>query len=178
MCFTFLTASGAEVGRSLVDRDHVDDVRTLLSEAGDTLLLPTDVVVAEGPDASSATTCPAREIPRDAMGLDIGPDTAEEFADAIRGARTVFWNGPMGVFENPVFASGTRRTAEAVAACVGRTVTGGGDTAAALAAFGLDEQIDFLSTGGGASLEFLEGKTLPGLAALRDARPATSEEGS
>jgi phosphoglycerate kinase len=162
MCFTFLKARGASVGRSLVDDDSLDVVRELV----DRVELPSDVVAAASLDASEGLVVPADDIPGELMGLDIGPDSAKAFAETVRGAKTVFWNGPLGVFENAAFAAGTRAVAEALAACEGYTVTGGGDTAAALAAFGIDDAADFLSTGGGASLEFLEGKTLPGIAAL------------
>ncbi len=170
MCFTFLKARGASIGDSLVDADQLDDVRDLLDEADDRIALPTDVACGEGPDATEATAAPADAIPDGLMGLDIGPETAERFGAEIREAGTVLWNGPMGVFENDAFAAGTRTVAEAVAACPGFTATGGGDTAAALAALGLDGDVDFLSTGGGASLEFLEGSTLPGIEALERAR--------
>jgi phosphoglycerate kinase len=168
MCFTFLKAAGRPIGRSLLDADHIADVEAVLQEAGDTIRLPTDIVYAPGLEATEGRTGDA--VPDDQMGLDIGAATADAFAREIEAAGTVFWNGPMGVFENAAFAGGTQRVAEAVARCPGKTVTGGGDTAAALAAFGLDEAVDFLSTGGGASLEFLEGRTLPGIAALAAGR--------
>jgi phosphoglycerate kinase len=167
MCFTFLKAMGAEVGRSLVDAEHLDAVAQLLSGPNaQKIALPADVVVADGVDAASGKVVPADQIPAGLLGVDIGPDTAALFADTIRSARTVFWNGPMGVFENDAFAAGTRTIAEAMASCDGHTVSGGGDVVAALRRFGLDGAIDFVSTGGGASLEFLEGKELPGIAAL------------
>ncbi len=165
MCFTFLKARGMEVGKSLVDTDAFIDVSSIVWD--DKLVLPTDVVVADSFDADEArATAPVHSIPADALGLDIGPESSAAFAREIEGAKTVFWNGPMGVFEREPFAAGSRVVAEAVADCAGYTVTGGGDTAAALAAVDLADAVDFASTGGGASLEFLEGKTLPGIAAL------------
>ena len=167
MCFTFLRARGGHIGRSLVDETRLDDVRAILDgPGGDKIVLPTDVIAADSIDAAGGHHVPATDVPGHQMGVDIGEASAYTFADEIRRAGTVFWNGPMGVFENDAFVSGTRAVADAVARADAFTVTGGGDTAAALSAFGLDEQIDFLSTGGGASLEFLEGKTLPGIAAL------------
>lgn len=164
MCFTFLKARGLEVGGSLVDEEHLAEVTAIARHAN--LLLPTDVVVAEGLDDEDGDIVSAGAMPAGRMGLDIGPDTAAAYAKEIMRAASVFWNGPMGVFENPAFARGTEAVSRAVAACEGYTITGGGDTAAALATFGLDGEVDFMSTGGGASLEFLEGKTLPGVAAL------------
>jgi phosphoglycerate kinase len=170
MCFTFLAAQGDEVGDSLFEADQVDSVAELLARAdreGKRVLLPTDVVVADDfrADAEHRTVA-AGAIEKGWRGLDIGPETARAFAAAVAEARTVFWNGPMGVFEWPAFAAGTKAVAEAVAACDGYTVVGGGDSAAALAQLGLADKIDHLSTGGGASLEMLEGKTLPGVAAI------------
>jgi len=161
------------VGDSLFEKDQVDAVRQLAARAeqeGKRLLLPTDVVVADdyAEDADSRTV-PADGIEAGWRGLDIGPETAEAFAAEIARARTVFWNGPMGVFEWEQFAAGTRRVAEAVAASDAYTVVGGGDSAAAVAELGLADRIDHLSTGGGASLELLEGKTLPGVAAIPSA---------
>jgi phosphoglycerate kinase len=170
MCFTFLAAQGHEIGDSLFEADQVDAVRNLLATAereGKPVLLPTDVVIArEVSEDAEARTVPASGIEPGWKGLDIGPATAEAFAAAIRQARTVFWNGPMGVFELAPFAAGTRAVAEAVASADGYTVVGGGDSAAALAQLGLADKVDHLSTGGGASLELLEGKTLPGVAAI------------
>jgi phosphoglycerate kinase len=170
MCFTFLAAEGHEVGDSLFEADQVDAVKALLATAerdGKPVLLPTDVVVArEVASDAEHRTVPADGIEKGWKGLDIGPETAEAFAAAVADARTVFWNGPMGVFELAPFAAGTRRVAEAVAAADGFTVVGGGDSAAALAELGLADRVDHLSTGGGASLELLEGKTLPGVAAI------------
>jgi phosphoglycerate kinase len=167
MCFTFLAAQGKAVGDSLVEPDQVDAAKQLWSSGK--LLLPSDVV-ALGPGGSSTRTLGTRtDLPDGWRGLDIGPGTAAEFSDVIEDARTVFWNGPMGVFEDDRFAAGTRAVAEAVARCRGFTVVGGGDSAAALARFGLADEVDHVSTGGGASLELLEHGDLPGLEALRGA---------
>ncbi|HET9291539.1 MAG TPA: phosphoglycerate kinase [Actinomycetes bacterium] len=170
MCFTFLAAKGHEIGDSLFEPDQVEAVRRLLETAegqGKPVLLPTDVVVArEVSEDAEARTVPAGGIEAGWKGLDIGPETAKAFAAAVAGARTVFWNGPMGVFELAPFAAGTKAVAEAVAAADGYTAVGGGDSAAALAELGLADRVDHLSTGGGASLELLEGKTLPGVAAI------------
>jgi phosphoglycerate kinase len=171
MAFTFLVAEGRAVGSSRVEEDQVDTVRRLVAGARDRgvdVLLPTDLVVApEFAEDAPATTVTADAVPADQMGLDVGPDTARAYADAIASAGSVFWNGPMGVFEWAPFAAGTRAVAEAVADAPGFTVVGGGDSAAAVRAFGLDDRVDHVSTGGGAALELLEGKTLPGVAALR-----------
>jgi phosphoglycerate kinase len=176
MCFTFLAAQGHGVGDSLFEPDRVDAVRELLARAereGKGILLPTDVVVADDfAENARHRIVPASGIENGWRGLDIGPETAAAFAAAVRDARTVFWNGPMGVFEWPAFAAGTRAVAEAVASTDAYTVVGGGDSAAALAQFGLAEKVDHLSTGGGASLELLEGKTLPGVAVLADSAAA------
>jgi phosphoglycerate kinase len=173
MAFTFLVAEGFEVGSSRVEEDQVVTVRALVARArerGVDVLLPTDVVVASAfAEDATATRVPVAAIPADQMGLDIGPDTAEAYASVIRGAGSVFWNGPMGVFEWEAFAEGTRTVAEAVASSSGFTIVGGGDSAAAIRSFGLDGSVDHVSTGGGASLELLEGKTLPGVSALRQA---------
>ena len=173
MCFTFLAARGLEVGDSLFEEDQVEAVRELGRRAereGKRLLLPSDVVVADAFAADAAhRTVPADGIEPGWRGLDIGPDSAGAYAEEIGGASTVFWNGPMGVFEWEPFAAGTRRVAEAVAASDAYTVVGGGDSAAAVAELGLADRIDHLSTGGGASLELLEGKTLPGVAAIPSA---------
>jgi phosphoglycerate kinase len=170
MCFTFLAAQGLEIGDSLFEPDKVDAVKELLAAAereGKPVLLPSDVVVArEVAEDAERRTVPADGIEKGWKGLDIGPETAERFAAAVRDARTVFWNGPMGVFELAPFADGTRKVAEAVAAADGFTVVGGGDSAAALAELGLADRVDHLSTGGGASLELLEGRTLPGVAVI------------
>jgi phosphoglycerate kinase len=166
MCFTFLRAGGHTVGDSLLEADQVDTCRELLA-GPKPILLPSDVVAASVEGDQVRTFGAA--VPDGWKGLDIGPGTAAEFADALADAGTVFWNGPMGVFEDERFAAGTRAVAEAVAACAGFTVVGGGDSAAALAKLGLARAVDHLSTGGGASLEFLEHGDLPGLAALRGA---------
>jgi phosphoglycerate kinase len=170
MCFTFLAAQGLEVGDSLFEKDQVDAVRQLAARAereGKRLLLPTDVVVADDfAEDANTRTVPVDGIEPGWRGLDIGPETAAAFAAEIARARTVFWNGPMGVFEWEPFAAGTRRVAEAVAASDAYTVVGGGDSAAAVAQLGLADRIDHMSTGGGASLELLEGKTLPGVAVI------------
>ncbi len=171
MAYTFLKAQGRPIGTSLLDAGSLDYVRGLLgSEAGSKIVLPTDVVtVAEFRADSPAETVGVGAIPGDRMGVDIGPETARAFAGVIRGAGTALWNGPVGVFEMAPFAAGSRAVAEAMAECPGVTIVGGGDSAAAVEAFGLAEKMTHVSTGGGASLELLEGKELPGIAALRDA---------
>ena len=166
MCFTFFAAQGQKIGDSLLEQDRVEDCRRLLDEAGDKLLLPSDVV-ALGPGDEVRTV--GRSIPDGWKGLDIGPGTAAEFADVVAGGRTIFWNGPMGMFEDARFDAGTRAVAQAMADTRGFTVVGGGDSAAALAQFHLDDDVDHVSTGGGASLEYLEQGDLPGLEALRKA---------
>jgi phosphoglycerate kinase len=166
MCFTFFAAMGQPVGDSLVEPDHIDQCRALLDKHGDRLLLPSDIT-ALGPGEDVRQV--GRAIPDGYKGLDIGPGSAAEFTDAISEGRTVFWNGPMGVFEDERFAAGTRTVAHAVAECRGFTVVGGGDVVAAVNQFGLAGDIDHVSTGGGASLEFLEQGDLPGLDALRKA---------
>ncbi|MGI5130504.1 phosphoglycerate kinase [Pseudonocardia sp. CA-107938] len=166
MCFTFLAAQGLGVGSSLLEADRIDTCRALL-ETGK-IVLPTDVVVADAFAADARTdTVPADEIPAGWMGLDIGPASVAAFADVLGTAKTVFWNGPMGVFEMAPFAEGTRGIAEAIIAGSGYSVVGGGDSAAAVRALGLAEDgFSHISTGGGASLEYLEGKHLPGIAVL------------
>jgi len=171
MLFTFLAALGKEIGTSLVERDLIDSVKNLIAQAEKNnvkLLLPTDILVAPAFAADApATLVSADSIPHDQMGLDIGPKTAETFAAAIRECKTVFWNGPMGVFEFPQFAEGTRVVAESLTQVSGISVVGGGDSAAAVRALGFNESsFGYISTGGGASLEYLEGKELPGLKAL------------
>jgi phosphoglycerate kinase len=174
MVFTFLAAQGHEVGKSLLEADQLDTVRGYLSraeESGVRIVLPTDIVVdtafPSGEREPQPRVVPADEIPADALGLDIGPDSARAFAAAISDARTVFWNGPMGVFETPAFAEGTRAVAQALTEVDGLSVVGGGDSAAAVRKLGFDEgAFGHISTGGGASLELLEGKELPGIAVL------------
>jgi len=171
MCFTFLKAQGHEVGDSLLEDDQVETCRRLLAEAGDKIVLPADVVVAgEVAEDAQSETVPADAIPAGQKGLDIGPESVARFAAVLAGASTVFWNGPMGVFEVAPFAAGTRGVAEAITGASGLTVVGGGDSAAAVRALGIDEnRFSHISTGGGASLEYLEGKQLPGLTVLRAA---------
>ena len=168
MCFTLLKAEGYEIGSSLVEPDRLDEVAGVLrSEYGDRIRLPDDIVVADQFMADAARDVVTRNaIPDDWMGLDIGPATAAGFAAAIRGSRAVFWNGPMGVFEWERFRSGTEEVSRALTDHSGFTVVGGGDSVAALRLLGLEGEVSHLSTGGGAGLEMLEGKTLPGLAAL------------
>jgi len=168
MCFTFLAAQGHGVGDSLLETDQVDTCRGLLAEAGDKIVLPVDVVCAPKFSADVETTVvPAESIPAGQLGLDVGPRTVELFAGALSGARTVFWNGPMGVFELTPFQDGTRGVARAVGEVGGLSVVGGGDSAAAVRQLGLDENAyGHISTGGGASLEYLEGRELPGLEVL------------
>jgi len=171
MLFTFLAAQGKEIGKSLVETDLIPTVKELLARAeklGVTILLPSDIVVApEFKIDSPPTTVSADHIPSDQMGLDIGPDTAAAFAEAIKGCKTVFWNGPMGVFEFPNFAHGTEVVAAALTQVSGISVVGGGDSAAAVRKLGFkDSEFGYISTGGGASLEYLEGKELPGITAL------------
>jgi phosphoglycerate kinase len=172
MAFTFLAAQGGEVGDSLVEDEHLDEVTEtmkLAEEKGVVIVLPEDAVVAPEADVSARTeTVPADRIPRGLKGLDVGPRTVEEFARVLAEARTVFWNGPMGVFELEPFALGTRGVAQAVAGAKAFTVVGGGDSVAAIRRLGFEKSVDHLSTGGGASLEFLEGKELPGVAVLME----------
>ncbi|MFA0769871.1 MAG: hypothetical protein REDVDVYQ_000370 [Candidatus Fervidibacter sp.] len=172
MAFTFLKAQGYETGKSLVEADKLDLANALLGEArekGVELVLPVDVVVAES-DAEDAATqvVPVTAIPADKAGYDIGPETANLFAERIRTAKTVFWNGPMGRFERTPFKAGTKAIAEALAQCSGTTVVGGGETAAAAFEFGIAEKVTHVSTGGGAALELLEGRELPGIAVLKE----------
>ena len=174
MVFTFLKAQGHEVGKSLLEDDQLDTCTRYLDEAEDRgveIVLPTDVVVdtafPSGDREPEPRVVPASEIPSDALGLDIGPESAAAFAAALADARTVFWNGPMGVFEVDAFADGTRAVAQALTEVDGLSVVGGGDSAAAVRQLGFDEAaFGHISTGGGASLEFLEGKELPGIAVL------------
>ena len=176
MVFTFLKAQGLEVGKSLLEEDQLDTVRGYLQraeESGVAIVLPTDIVVdkefpSDGREPLPVVV-PAAEIPADSLGLDIGPDSAAAFSAALADARTVFWNGPMGVFETDAFAGGTRAVAEALTRIDGLSVVGGGDSAAAVRALGFDEAaFGHISTGGGASLEYLEGKELPGITVLED----------
>jgi phosphoglycerate kinase len=173
MCFTFLAAQGNPIGASLFEEHMVDDCRGLLDRHPDRLVLPTDIT-ALSPDGELMNPATGGEVrqfgtrlPDGWMGVDVGPGSAADFGDRIADARTVFWNGPMGVFEDPRFQAGTRAVAQAMADADGFTVVGGGDSAAALAQFGLRDAVDHVSTGGGASLELLEEGDLPGLAALR-----------
>ncbi len=167
MANTFLRAKGYATGKSLVEEDRVDTARELLAKGGDKILLPTDLVVASEFRADAEQrVVPADAIPEGWMALDIGPESARAFAAVIREARTVVWNGPMGVFEMEPFARGTFAVAQAMAECEGVTIVGGGDSVAAVEAAGLADKMTHVSTGGGASLEFLEGKELPGVACL------------
>jgi phosphoglycerate kinase len=168
MCFTFLKAQGLDVGDSLLEEGHIETCRRLLADSGDKIVLPTDVVVAADVSADATRTVVAVDaIPPGEKGLDIGPETVTAFAEQLARAATVFWNGPMGVFEVAPFAAGTRGVGEAVAAVKGLSVVGGGDSAAAVRALGMNPNaFGHISTGGGASLEYLEGKTLPGVSVL------------
>jgi len=170
MTYTFLAAQGLEVGKSLLEADQVDTCRRLLAEAGDRIVLPVDLVSATAFSAEATTrVVPFDGIPADEECLDIGPRSIELFTEQLAGARTVFWNGPVGVFELAPFQAGTRGVAQAVAAVDGLSVVGGGDSAASVRTLGLDETAyGHISTGGGASLEFLEGRELPGLTVLAD----------
>jgi phosphoglycerate kinase len=170
MCFTFLKAQGHEVGASLLEADMVGTCVDLLARGGGKVLLPNDIVAATAFSADAEHDVVAADsIPADRMGLDIGPSSVAAFTEALAGARTVFWNGPMGVFELAPFAAGTRAVAEAITKVDGFTVVGGGDSAAAVRALGIPEDaFGHISTGGGASLEYLEGKILPGLQALEN----------
>ncbi|MGN1092887.1 MAG: phosphoglycerate kinase, partial [Monoglobaceae bacterium] len=174
MAYTFLKANGCEVGTSLVDDEKIEyckDMMNKAEQAGKKLLLPIDTVITSdfpNPiDAEIAVeTVPSNAIPADKMGLDIGEKTRELFAETVKTAKTVVWNGPMGVFENPILAKGTIAVAEALANTDATTIIGGGDSAAAVNQLGFGDKMSHISTGGGASMEFLEGKELPGVAAL------------
>jgi len=167
MCFPFFKAQGHEVGASLCEEEGLEPARRVLAAGGDKLRLPVDLVAGEAFSADTEVRgLDGVDVPEGWMGLDIGPRSAAGYAEVIRDAGTVFWNGPMGAFELAPFAAGTRTVADAVAECDGVTVVGGGDSAAALAQFGLADRVDHLSTGGGASLELIEGKPLPGVEAL------------
>jgi phosphoglycerate kinase len=182
MCFPFLRAQGHSVGESLCDEEDAEHARKLLAQASDThssqpgrarLLVPSDLVIGDrlAEDAEHRVLAGV-EVPKGWMGLDIGPGTAERYGEEINRAGTVFWNGPMGAFEYESFAGGTRAIAQTVARAPGVTVVGGGDSAAALAHFGLEDTVDHLSTGGGATLELIEGRVLPGVQALEGASVA------
>ena len=178
MCFPFLCAQGHSVGESLCGDEDVEHARRALAKATDpgraSVMLPTDLVIGDRLAADAEhRVLDGVEVPAGWMGLDIGPASAERYAAEIARAGSVFWNGPMGAFELEPFAAGTRRVAEAVAAAPGVTVVGGGDSAAALARFGLEQSVDHLSTGGGATLELVEGRTLPGVQALQGAGVVT-----
>ncbi|MGD9488492.1 MAG: phosphoglycerate kinase [Calditrichaceae bacterium] len=175
MMFTFYKSRGQEIGKSLLEEDKLDLAGEILDEAQKRnvkLLLPTDVVVADKFDNEAVRkVVPANSIPENFLGMDIGPESLKLFASVIESAKTIIWNGPMGVFEMPNFADGTRKIAKAMADATAKgaiTIVGGGDSAAAVSQFGMDEQFSHISTGGGASLEFLEGKELPGISALTD----------
>jgi 3-phosphoglycerate kinase len=168
MCFTFELAKGNSVGTSLVEADQADHVKRLMKRAGDKLLLPTDIVAADEMKPGAKTELVhADHIPEDMAGYDIGPETVNAYATEIHKARTVMWNGPMGVSEIDEFANGTRAIAQALAESDAFSVVGGGDSIAALEKFGYADKVDHASTGGGAMLEFLEGKRLPGLVPLQ-----------
>ena len=167
MCFPFFKAQGHEVGDSMCEQEGIDPARAALEKGADKLRLPTDLVAGREFSADTEVKpLDGVDVPDGWMGLDIGPSSAEDYSAVIAEAGTVFWNGPMGAFELDPFADGTRRVAEAVAQCAGTTVVGGGDVSAALAQFGLADDVDHLSTGGGATLELIEGKELPGVVAL------------
>jgi phosphoglycerate kinase len=176
MAFTFLVAQGYQVGKSIVDQEHLEFAKEMIGEAARKkvmLLLPVDVVVADRIDPeANAQVVPVDSIPADWYGLDIGPRTAENFAAEICDAKTVIWNGPMGVFEMEAFSAGTLALCQALSVVEGTTIVGGGDTAAAVEQMGFADKVSHISTGGGASLEFLEGKELPGVAALTDRQAA------
>jgi phosphoglycerate kinase len=167
MCFPFFKAQGHDVGASLCEEEGLEPARRILERGGDKLQLPVDLVCGEAFSADTPVTpVDGIDVPDGLMGLDVGPRTAQAASEVIANAGTVFWNGPMGAFELEPFAAGTRAVAEAVAKAAGTTVVGGGDSAAALRQFGLEDEVTHLSTGGGASLELIEGKTLPGVEAL------------
>jgi phosphoglycerate kinase len=169
MAYTLLKARGVEVGRSLVEADQVDAMRELLAKAGDKILLPVDHVVTDDFENGAPATTSGADIAADRLGMDVGPKTAALFGAEIARAGTVVWNGPMGVFERPAYAGGTRAVAEAVAAATDAgavSVIGGGDSATAIEQMGLDSRVTHVSTGGGASLEYLEGKSMPPIEVL------------
>jgi phosphoglycerate kinase len=167
MCFTFFEARGYEVGNSLVEEDYLEEAKRLMDEAGGRIVLPVDVVVAgELKEDAETETVEMDRIPQGKMGLDIGPKTVEEFRGYIMEAKIIFWNGPMGVFEIEAFAKGTEGVSRALAESEAKSVVGGGDSVAAVRKLGLEDEMGFISTGGGASLEYVEGKELPGVAVL------------
>jgi phosphoglycerate kinase len=169
MCFTFFKALGYEIGDSLVEDDYLEEARRLMGEADERLILPVDVVVADAMEEGiESETVPVDAIPTGKLGLDIGHDTVALFEKNVSGATTIFWNGPMGVFEIDAFAKGTEGVAKAVAESDATSVVGGGDSVAAVNKLGLEGQMSHISTGGGASLEYVEGKALPGVAVLPD----------
>ena len=171
MAYTFLAAKGEEIGKSKLEKDKIGSAKDLLTKARDMkveLLLPSDHVVTEDLNKRTEVKVVSHDIPEDMLGVDIGPDTVRRFKEALQGARTILWNGPLGVFEIEVFSKGTREVAEFITKLDATTVLGGGDTASAISQFGLEEKVSHVSTGGGASLEFLEGRELPGIAALQD----------
>jgi phosphoglycerate kinase len=169
MMFTFLKSQGQSIGKSLCEDDKLDLARSLLSRAGSRIVLPTDAVASSSlEDEASAHVVPAGKIPDGEMGLDIGPQTSAAYAEILRSAKTIVWNGPMGVFEKDAFASGTIEVAKAAANSQALSIIGGGDSAAAVSKAGVADRITHISTGGGASLEFLAGQVLPGVAALND----------
>jgi phosphoglycerate kinase len=173
MAYTFFRAQGLETGKSLVEADKIPLAKELLAKAiqkNVTIELPVDHIVAPGLDSTDATVTSVRTTPSDRMGLDIGPDTVKRYSEIIRRAKTIVWNGPMGVFENPKFAQGTFAVARAVAEANAFSIIGGGDSAAAIAQSGMEAKITHISTGGGASLEFLSGQKLPGVEVLTDKR--------
>jgi phosphoglycerate kinase len=172
MAYTFLRGLGHDVGRSLVEADRIETARRVLESArrqGTPIVLPVDAVAAEGLDSPSGRVVGIREIPPAQMGLDIGPVTVERFAETLKRARTIVWNGPMGVFEKQPFAAGTLGVARIVADASAFSVIGGGDTVSAIRRAGVEAKIGYISTAGGAFLEFLEGRKLPGVEALTDA---------
>jgi phosphoglycerate kinase len=169
MAFTFLKAQGHEIGNSLLDETNLEFAKNLLTTAGSKIVLPSDVVIAAELNESAPTSVvPVSAIPADQAGFDVGPDSQAAFSAILKSAGTVVWNGPMGVFEMASFAAGTKAVADALAESNAVSIVGGGDSAAAVEKFGVAEKMSHVSTGGGASLEFLEGKVLPGIAALQD----------
>jgi 3-phosphoglycerate kinase len=171
MSFAFLKARGISIGKSLCDDKQVAIASKLLRSADArniSVLLPQDHVAVRNLEEDKITVTETAEVPDDLMGVDIGPKTVEYFASELQNAKTIFWNGPMGVFEKEAFAKGTRQLAEVIAATTAKKIVGGGDSAAAIQEAGLADKFDFISTGGGATLEFLEGKELPGVKAILD----------